>query len=133
MSSETGSRWPTVYHSRRRSQDLARIVIHPSGTPLGKIKPTELMQALAAATRLTPSEIYDSILQPRTQQNLIAVKTFRPSAQQKNNGSPCHNVRSSSHMTPAGVSFTASQLEPPHKNYYYPISSSLGLPSSRLA
>lgn len=41
------------------------------------------MQALAAAAHLTPSEITDSILQPRPQQNLIAVKTFRPSAQQK--------------------------------------------------
>ncbi|KAH9370542.1 hypothetical protein HPB48_011443 [Haemaphysalis longicornis] len=83
MSSETDSRWQTVYHSRRRSQDLATIVIRPSGIPLAKSKPTKLMQAIAAAARLTPSEITDSILQPRPQQNLIAVKTFRPSAQQK--------------------------------------------------
>ncbi|KAH9362188.1 hypothetical protein HPB48_002166 [Haemaphysalis longicornis] len=83
MSSETDSSWQTVYHSRRRSQDLATIVIRPSGIPLAKSKPTKLMQALAAATRLTPSEIIDSILQPRPQQILIAVKTFRPSAQQK--------------------------------------------------
>ncbi|KAH9378679.1 hypothetical protein HPB48_012790 [Haemaphysalis longicornis] len=41
------------------------------------------MQALAAAARLTLSETTDSILQPRPQQNLIAVKTFRPSSQQK--------------------------------------------------
>ncbi|KAH9359549.1 hypothetical protein HPB48_006089 [Haemaphysalis longicornis] len=70
MSSETDSRWQTVYHSRRRSQDLATIVIRPSGIPLAKIKPTELI------------EITDSILQPRPQQNLIAVKIFHPSAQQ---------------------------------------------------
>ncbi|KAH9364706.1 hypothetical protein HPB48_012920 [Haemaphysalis longicornis] len=112
MSSETDSRWQTVYHSRRRSQDLATIVIRPSGIPLAKIKPTELMQALAAAAYLTPSEITDSILQPRPQQNLIAVKTFQvissteaPSHSLLSpclNESPCHNVRSSSHRFLSG-------------------------------
>ncbi|KAH9361460.1 hypothetical protein HPB48_004597 [Haemaphysalis longicornis] len=82
MFPETGSRWQTVYHSRRRSQDVAIIVIRPSGIPLAKIKPTELMQALAAAARLTPGEISGSVLQPRPQQNLIAAKTLRPSGQQ---------------------------------------------------
>ncbi|KAH9375588.1 hypothetical protein HPB48_009593 [Haemaphysalis longicornis] len=83
MSSETDSRWQTVYHSRRRSQHIATIVIRPSGTPLAKIKPTELMQALAATPHFTPSEMTDPILQPRPQQSLIAIKTFLSSAQQK--------------------------------------------------
>ncbi|KAH9374531.1 hypothetical protein HPB48_009417 [Haemaphysalis longicornis] len=83
MSSETDSRWQTVYHYRRRSQDLATIIIRLLGIPLAKSKPNELMQALAAAARLTQSEITNSIFQRRPQQNLIAVKTFRPSAQQK--------------------------------------------------
>ncbi|KAH9360361.1 hypothetical protein HPB48_003556 [Haemaphysalis longicornis] len=83
MSSETDSRWRTAYNSRRRSQDHATIIICHSGIPLSKIKPTELLQAFAATARLTPSEITDSILQPRPQQNLIAVKTYRPSVQHK--------------------------------------------------
>ncbi|KAH9378897.1 hypothetical protein HPB48_010816 [Haemaphysalis longicornis] len=83
MSSETASRWQTIYHSRQRSQDLATIVIPPSGIPLAKSKPNELMQALAAAAHLTPSKITDSIFQRRQQKNLIAVKTFHPSPQQK--------------------------------------------------
>ncbi|KAH9368003.1 hypothetical protein HPB48_009628 [Haemaphysalis longicornis] len=83
MSSETDCRLQTVYQSRRRSQDLATIVIRTSGIPLAKSKPNELMQALAATSRLTSSEITDSALQPRPQKNLITVKIFRPSAEQK--------------------------------------------------
>ncbi|KAH9376316.1 hypothetical protein HPB48_009151 [Haemaphysalis longicornis] len=41
------------------------------------------MQALAAAGRLTPREIAVSILHASPQQDLIAVKTSRPSVQQK--------------------------------------------------
>ncbi|KAH9361698.1 hypothetical protein HPB48_005149 [Haemaphysalis longicornis] len=122
MSSETDSRWQTVYHSRGRSQDLTTIVIRPSGIQLTKSKPNELMQALAAAARLSLSEITDSILQPRPQRNLIAVKTFRPSAQQRllnirsfllastevpattYEASPTDSCRSVIHGVPAGTS-----------------------------
>ncbi|KAH9364890.1 hypothetical protein HPB48_022482 [Haemaphysalis longicornis] len=83
MSSETNSCCKTVYQSRRRSKDLTIVVIRPSGIPLAQIQPTKLMQALAVAAHLTPSEITDSVLQPRPQQNWMTVKTFRPSAQQK--------------------------------------------------
>ncbi|KAH9378463.1 hypothetical protein HPB48_017069 [Haemaphysalis longicornis] len=84
--SDYPERWRRVYRSRGRSAELQTVVFRPSNLSLKTCKPIAVIQAVAAAAHVIPSELQDTLLQPKPDKNIVSVSTFRMSALTKLRG-----------------------------------------------
>lgn len=76
--------WTTVYASKKPITECLTIILRPQdGLSLNSLLPATLMEDIFQAAHLTPTEIKETILRTRNNQNIAAITTFRPSAHDK--------------------------------------------------
>ncbi|KAG0435831.1 hypothetical protein HPB47_018300, partial [Ixodes persulcatus] len=84
MGTEDNNPLQTVTYGRKIYSDLHTVIIRPrDGLSLAKTRPAQAMQSLAAAARLTPTEVREAALSVQTRSNLLIFKTFRQTAMTK--------------------------------------------------
>ncbi|CAN7975119.1 unnamed protein product, partial [Ixodes persulcatus] len=84
MGLEENNPWQTVTYDRKIYSDLHTVIIRPrDGLSLAKTRPAQAMQSLAAAARLTLTEVREADFSVQTRSNLLIFKTFRQTAMTK--------------------------------------------------